>query len=112
MEADPAVMSPISNSIIGFIEILCEFFEDVNAKEKTMEQVLKPTFIVESAHPYVFEIKAPVKITCKGAESFKVRYSSQSKFPPMEFLKTIRVVNLATSQDLIRISSDTNTYTE
>jgi len=31
MEIDPAVMSPISTSIISFIDVLCEFFQDVNA---------------------------------------------------------------------------------
>jgi hypothetical protein len=37
IEVDPAVMSPIANSIILFIEVLCDFFEVVNSKEKTME---------------------------------------------------------------------------
>ena len=112
MEADPAVMSPVANSVIGFIEVLCGFFKEVNSHEKTMEQVLKPTFVVESAHPYVFELKAPVTITCKGAESFKLKYSSQSKFPPMDFMKAIRVVNQQSQIDLLRISSDTTNYTE
>lgn len=77
-----------------------------------MEQVLKPTFVVESAHPYVFEIKAPMTISCKGAESFKLKYSSQSKFPPMDFMKAIRVVNAASGIDLFRISSDTVTVND
>ncbi len=96
MDIDASVMSPISNSIISFIEILCEFTTEVNAREKTMDQVLKPTFIVESSHPYVFELKQPVVISCKGAESFKVQYSSKSKFPPLDFMKAIRVVNSST----------------
>jgi hypothetical protein len=57
MDTDPAVMSPISNSIISFIDVLCLFFEEVNLREKSMEQILKPTFTIESSHPYVFEIK-------------------------------------------------------
>jgi hypothetical protein len=93
MEIDSAVMSPISSSITAYIDVLCDFFEDVKKQEKTMEQVLNPTFIVESSHPYIFEIKQPVLISCKGAESFKVKYSNQSKFPPQEFLKAIRFVN-------------------
>lgn len=93
MEADPAVLAPISNSVINFIDNLCAFFGAVREQEKSMEKVLKPTFIVESAHPYIFELKDTVTITCKGAESFKLKYSAQSKFPPMEFLKAIRVVN-------------------
>ena len=58
-----------------------------------MEKVLKPTFIVESDHPYIYSVKDSVTLTCKGAESFKVTYSSASKFPPMEFMKAIRIVN-------------------
>ena len=54
MEADPAVMAPIAHSVIQFIEDLCGFFGSVNSQEKSMEQVLKPTFAVESTHPYTF----------------------------------------------------------
>lgn len=57
MEADPGVMSPISNSVIEFIDHLCNFFEEVNQQEKSMEKILKPTFTVESTHPYTFEMK-------------------------------------------------------
>jgi hypothetical protein len=57
MEIDPAVMSPIANSIIGVIDVLCNYFEDVKKEEKTLEQILNPTFIVESSHPYTFEVK-------------------------------------------------------
>jgi hypothetical protein len=76
MEIDPAVMSPISNSIIGLIDVLCTYFEDVKKQEKTLEQILNPTFTVESSHPYIFEVKPTVLVSCKGAESFKVKYSS------------------------------------
>ncbi len=41
-----------------------------------MDKILKPTFVVESSHPYTYEVKDPVTISCKGAESFKVTYGS------------------------------------
>jgi hypothetical protein len=66
---------------------------------------------VESSHPYIFEVKPTVLVSCKGAESFKVKYSSQSKFPPQEFLKSIRVVNYSNQMDLLKISNDTTNYT-
>ena len=111
MEVDVAVMAPASNSIISFIDVLCSFTVEIKAVEKSMEKALHPTFVVESSHPYVYELKAPVVISCKGAESFWVTYSAQSKFPPMDFFKAIRVVNVQTQQDLLRISSDTTTHT-
>jgi hypothetical protein len=40
MEADPAVISPISSSVIEFINNLCEFFQEVNKQEKSMEKIL------------------------------------------------------------------------
>ena len=108
MEVDVAVMSPASNSIIHFIDVLCGFFVDIKAAEKSMDKILKPTFVIESSHPYTYELKEPVVINCKGAESFKVTYSSQSKFPPMDFLKGIRVVNPHTLVDVHRYTSDSN----
>jgi hypothetical protein len=111
MEIDTGVMSPISSSIISFIDVLADFFQEVKVQEKSMEQILKPTFLVESAHPYIFELKQPVLISCKGAESFKIKYSAQSKFPPMEFMKSIRVVNYSNQLDLLKIASDSKNYT-
>ena len=69
---------------------------------------MKPNFVVESSHPYIYEVMDPVRISCKGAETFTVNYSYQSKFPPMEFLRTIRLVNPQTGEDLLRITNDTN----
>ena len=112
MEIDTGVMSPISSSIISFIDVLADFFQEVKVQEKSMEQILKPTFVVESAHPYIFELKQPVLISCKGAESFKIKYSAQSKFPPMEFMKSIRVVNYSNQLDLLKIASDSKNYTQ
>lgn len=112
MEADPGVMSPVSNSVIAFINGLVDFFQEVNSQEKCMEKILKPTFVVESTHPYTFEVRASHNIACKGAESFKLKYSKQSKFPPMEFLKSIKFVNPATGFDLLKISSDTANHDE
>ena len=54
MEVDIAVMSPVSNSIITLIDILCGFFTEIKAVEKSMDKVLKPTFVVESSHPYTY----------------------------------------------------------
>ena len=76
MEVDIAVMSPISNSIIALIDVLANYFVEIKEMEKSMEKVLKPTFVVESAHPYVYEMKERVVVACKGAESFKVVYSA------------------------------------
>ena len=76
MEVDIAVMSPVSNSIITLIDVLCGFFTEIKAVEKSMDKVLKPTFVVESSHPYTYQLREPVVIQCKGAESFKVSYSS------------------------------------
>ena len=109
MEVDVAVMSPASNSIIHFIDVLCIFFTQVKSTERHMDKILKPIFVVESSHPYTYELKEPVEITCKGAESFKVTYGSQSKFPPMEFMKGIRIVNPHNKLDAHRYSSDSNT---
>jgi hypothetical protein len=67
---------------------------------------------VESTHPYTFEIKQKQTITCKGAETFKLKYSAQSRFPPMDFLKCIKFVNPATGIDLHKISSGTNNHNE
>ena len=107
MEVDVAVMSPVSNSIISFINVLCEFFVEIKSQEKSMEKVLKPVFIVESTHPYVYEMREPVTVVCKGAESFKITYSGASKFPPMDFMKGIKAVDPSTNKDLHRISSET-----
>jgi hypothetical protein len=74
MEVDVAVMSPVSNSVIAFIEILCKFFTEINSIEKDIVKVLQPTFCIETSHPYVYELKESVTITCKGAESFFVRF--------------------------------------
>jgi hypothetical protein len=93
MEVDIAVMSPVSNSITSLIDVLCNFFTEINSTEHAMEKILKPTFIIESTHPYVYEVREPVKVQCKGAEGFKVSYSSASKFPPMDFMRGIRIVN-------------------
>lgn len=30
MEVDIAVMSPVANSVIGFIDVLCSFFVEIN----------------------------------------------------------------------------------
>lgn len=75
MEVDIAVMSPVSNSVISFIDELCQFFVDINTIEKDLKKVLKPTFIVESTHPYIYQLKEPVRIVCKGAETFTINYS-------------------------------------
>ena len=59
MEVDIAVMSPVSNSIIKLIDVLSGFFVEIKGIEKSMDKVLKPTFIVESNHPYIYQIKEP-----------------------------------------------------
>ena len=94
MEVDVAVMSPVSNSVVHFIDVLCHFFVEVNAIEKKMDKLLKPKFYVESPHdPFIYEITDPVFIECKGAECFKVTYSSMSKFPTSDFLRAIRFIS-------------------
>ena len=108
MEIDVSVMSPLANSVITLIDELCQFFTKINATEGDLKKILKPNFIVESTHPYIYEIRDPVKITCKGAETFTVNYSYSSKFPPMEFLRTIRLVDPSNGNDLLRISNDTS----
>lgn len=62
MEVDIAVMSPVSNSIISLIDVLCGFFVQIKSIEKSMDKMLKPTFVVESSHPYIYELKEPVTI--------------------------------------------------
>lgn len=54
MEVDVAVMSPVSNSIITLIDGLSSFFVEIKAVEKSMEKVIKPTFVVETSHPYSY----------------------------------------------------------
>lgn len=49
-------------------------------------------------------------LSCKGAENFRVKYSDKSKFPPQEFLKSIRVVNYSTQVDLAKFSSDSSNF--
>lgn len=104
MEVDIAVMSPMSNSVISFIDVLCSFFVQINAIEKRMHKVLQPVSTVESAHPYVYEVKDSVTITSKGAESFQVVQSLNSKFPPMEFLRAIKFINPHNGAELMRIT--------
>ena len=59
MEVDIAVMSPVSNSVINFIDVLCTYFVEIKAIEKKMDKILHPTFTVESAHPYIYEVMEP-----------------------------------------------------
>ena len=107
MEVDISVMSPVSNSVINLIEILASYFVDINTIETNLKKVLNPTFVVESSHPYTYEIKEPMKVTCRGAESFTVNYSYNSKFPPMDFMRAIRIINPSNNNDLLRVSNDT-----
>jgi hypothetical protein len=76
MEVDIAVMSPVANSVIKFIDVLCTYFTEIKAVEKKMDKILHPTFTVESSHPYTYEVMEPVRIQCKGADSFKCTYSA------------------------------------
>lgn len=112
MEVDIAVMSPVSNSIIALIDVLCGFFVEIKGIEKTMDKILKPTFVIESSHPYVYQVRDPVVVQCKGAESFSLTYSSSSQFPPMDFMKAIKIVNPQTNAELYRISSETSTHNQ
>jgi hypothetical protein len=73
-----------------------------------LKKVLKPTFTVESTHPYTYEIRNPVRIVCKGAETFTVNYAYASKFPPLDFLRVIKIIDPSNGNELLRISNDTN----
>mmetsp|Transcript_9492 Transcript_9492/g.9038 ORF Transcript_9492/g.9038 Transcript_9492/m.9038 type:complete len:322 (-) Transcript_9492:565-1530(-) len=111
MEVDVAVMSPVSNSVVHFIDVLCTFFVEVTAIEKKMDKLLKPKFFVESSHnPYIYELSDPVLIECKGAECFKVSYSALSKLPPNEFMRAIRFIDPNTQNILYQVSGDTTSH--
>lgn len=77
--------------------------------EGDLKKVLKPTFTVESHHPYVYEVQQSVTITCKGADTFYINPSMQTKFPPMDFLRAIRVINPATGEEIYRLTNDSST---
>jgi len=107
MEVDIGVMSPVAGSVISLIEQLCDYFKELKVQEDNLSKLLKPSFVIESYHPYIYELKEPQRIVCQGAERFKLNYVSSSQFPPMEFLRAIRFVDPFNKNELTRIIQET-----
>lgn len=70
--------------------------------------MLKPTFTVESTHPYTYNVQTPIRITCKGAETFHINPAMSIKFPPMDFLRAVKIINTVTGEEIYRHSNDSS----